>query len=76
MNRHRESPDRHRHGTNARRTVIQALAGRSVSRNASLVRDARAAMNRLSGGAYGRCVECEEPIALSRRPVGGTLPLV
>ena len=42
------------------------MAGRSLSRNASLVRDLRAALNRIAEGAYGVCVDCEEPIAPKR----------
>lgn len=43
------------------------MASRSLSRDASLVRDLRAEMNRLSDGTYGLCVECEEPIAPRRQ---------
>jgi DnaK suppressor protein len=42
------------------------MAGRSLSRNASLVRDVPAALNRLTGGSYGVCIDCEEPIASKR----------
>jgi DnaK suppressor protein len=42
------------------------MATRSLSRNASLVRDLRAALNRVAEGAYGVCVDCEEPIAPKR----------
>lgn len=42
------------------------MAGRSLSRNASLVRAVRAALNRLAGGTYGVCIDCEEPIAPKR----------
>jgi DnaK suppressor protein len=42
------------------------MASRSLSRNASLVRDLRAALNRVGEGTYGVCVDCEEPIAPKR----------
>jgi DnaK suppressor protein len=42
------------------------MAGRSLSRNASLARDLRGALNRLAEGAYGVCIDCEEAIS-SRR---------
>lgn len=42
------------------------MASRSLSRNASLVRDLRAALNRVTEGTYGVCVDCEEPIAPKR----------
>jgi DnaK suppressor protein len=41
-------------------------ASRSLSLNASLVRDLRAALNRVAEGSYGVCVDCEEPIAPKR----------
>jgi DnaK suppressor protein len=42
------------------------IASRSLSRNASLERDLRAALNRVAEGTYGVCVDCEEPIAPKR----------
>lgn len=42
------------------------MAGRRLSRNASLVRDLRAALNRVADRSYGLCVDCEEPIAPKR----------
>lgn len=42
------------------------LASRGLSRNASLMRDLRAALSRLDDGTYGVCVDCEEPIAARR----------
>jgi DnaK suppressor protein len=42
------------------------MASRSLSRNASLVRDLRAALNRVAKDTYGVCVDCEEPIAPKR----------
>jgi DnaK suppressor protein len=41
-------------------------ASRSLSRNTSLVRDLRAALNRVAEGTYGVCIDCEEPIAPKR----------
>ena len=38
------------------------MASRNLSRYASLLRDLRSAMDRLSDGTYGLCVDCEEPI--------------
>lgn len=46
--------------------VEREMASRSLSRNAALVRDLRAAMNRVSDGTYGLCIDCEEPIAPRR----------
>ena len=42
------------------------LACRSLSRNASLVRDVRAGLKRLTEGTYGVCVDCDEPISPKR----------
>jgi DnaK suppressor protein len=42
------------------------IASRGLSRNASLVRDLRGALNRVAEGTYGVCVDCEEPIAPKR----------
>ena len=42
------------------------MASQSLSRNASLVRDLRAALNRIAEGTYGVCIDCEEPIAAKR----------
>jgi DnaK suppressor protein len=42
------------------------MASRGLSRNASLIRDLRGALNRVAEGTYGVCVDCEEPIAPKR----------
>jgi DnaK suppressor protein len=42
------------------------IASRNLSRNAWLVRDLRAALNRVAEGTYGVCIDCEEPIATKR----------
>jgi len=42
------------------------MASRSLTRNTSLVRDLRGALNRVAEGTYGVCVDCEEPIAPKR----------
>lgn len=42
------------------------LACQSLSGNASLVRHVRAALNRIAGGTYGFCVDCEDSIAPKR----------
>src|SRR5580658_11245553 len=42
------------------------MASRNLGRNASLVRDLRAALNRVAQGTYGVCIDCEEPIAPKR----------
>jgi DnaK suppressor protein len=42
------------------------MASRCLSRNASLIRDLRAALKRVDEGAYGVCIDCEEPIAPKR----------
>jgi len=44
----------------------QEMAGRSLSLNASLMRDLGAALGRVDDGTYGLCVDCEEPIAPRR----------
>lgn len=49
--------------------VEREMATRSLTRNASMVRDLRAAMNRVSDGSYGLCIDCEEPIAPRRLAV-------
>ena len=46
--------------------VEREMASRELSRNASLMRDLRAALGRLADGTYGLCVDCEEPIAPRR----------
>jgi DnaK suppressor protein len=42
------------------------MASRGLSRNASLMRDLRAALNRVADGTYGLCIDCEELIAARR----------
>jgi DnaK suppressor protein len=42
------------------------IACRSLSRNASLVRDVRAGLKRLTEGTYGVCVDCGQPISPKR----------
>jgi DnaK suppressor protein len=46
--------------------VEREMAGRSLSRNALQVRELRAALNRLTEGTYGFCVDCDEPISARR----------
>jgi DnaK suppressor protein len=43
-------------------TLERELATRGLSRNASLVRELRAALNRIADGSFGTCVDCEENI--------------
>ena len=43
-------------------TIEREMATRGLSRNASLVRELRAALNRIADGSYGTCVDCEESI--------------
>ncbi len=38
------------------------MSSRDLSRNASLLRELRVALNRIADGSYGTCVECEESI--------------
>jgi DnaK suppressor protein len=53
--------------TDATQEIVEReMAGRSLSRNASQVRDVRAALNRLAEGTYGFCVDCDEPISARR----------
>ena len=42
------------------------MASRGLSRNASRMRELRAALDRLEDGGYGLCIDCEEPIAAKR----------
>ncbi len=42
------------------------MASRSLSRNATLARDLRAALHRVADGTYGVCIDCEEAIAPKR----------
>ena|SRR5579862_8736980 len=42
------------------------MASRSLSMNATLIRDLRAALGRVEDGTYGLCIDCEEPIAPRR----------
>ena len=42
------------------------MAGRGLTRNASLMRDLRAALHRVADGSYGLCIDCEDPIAPRR----------
>ena len=42
------------------------MASRGLSRNASLMRDLRAALGRVADGTYGLCIDCDEPIAARR----------
>jgi len=42
------------------------MASRGLSRNASLMRELRAALHRVADGSYGLCTDCEEPIAARR----------
>jgi DnaK suppressor protein len=42
------------------------IACHGLSRNASLVREVRAGLKRLTEGAYGVCVDCDEPISPKR----------
>jgi DnaK suppressor protein len=46
--------------------VEREMASRDLSRNASLLRDVRAALSRIDEGTYGLCIECEEAIAPRR----------
>jgi DnaK suppressor protein len=47
-------------------TTEREMATRELSRNASLIRDLRAALSRVADGTYGLCIDCEEPIAPRR----------
>jgi DnaK suppressor protein len=46
--------------------IEREMASRDLSRNASMVRELRAALNRVAEGTYGLCVDCDDPIS-SRR---------
>jgi len=43
-------------------TIEREMASRGLSRNASMVRELRAALNRIADGSYGTCVDCDESI--------------
>jgi len=42
------------------------MASRDLNRNASRMRELRAALKRVAEGGYGLCIDCEEPIAPRR----------
>jgi DnaK suppressor protein len=48
------------------RALEREMATRSLDRNATLVRQIRAAIDRVNQGGYGVCLECEEPISPKR----------
>ena len=48
------------------RALEREMATRSLDRNATLVRQIRAAIDRINQGGYGLCLECEEPISHKR----------
>jgi DnaK suppressor protein len=48
------------------RALEREMATRNLDRNASLVREIRAAIERVDRGGYGLCLECEEPISPKR----------
>jgi DnaK suppressor protein len=48
------------------RALEREMATRSLDRNATLVRQIRAAIDRVNQGGYGLCLECEEPISHKR----------
>jgi len=48
------------------RALEREMATRSLDRNATLVRQIRAAIDRVNQGGYGVCLDCEEPISRKR----------
>ena len=48
------------------RALEREMATRSLDRNATLVRQIRAALDRANQGGYGVCLDCEEPISHKR----------
>ena len=48
------------------RALEREMATRSLDRNATLVRQIRAAIDRVDQGGYGVCLDCEEPISHKR----------
>ena len=48
------------------RALEREMATRSLDRNATLVRQIRAAIDRVDEGGYGVCLDCEEPISHKR----------
>jgi len=48
------------------RALELEMATRSLDRNAALVRQIRAAIDRANQGEYGMCLDCEEPISHKR----------
>ena len=48
------------------RALEREMATRTLDRTAVLVRQIRAAIDRVNHGGYGVCLECEEPISQKR----------
>src|SRR5438445_11762799 len=48
------------------RALELEMETRNLDRNAALVRQVRAAIDRVNQGEYGVCLECEEPISSKR----------
>ncbi len=48
------------------RAAERELAIRTLDRESSLLRNVRAALNRLNEGSYGVCLHCEEDISVKR----------
>src|SRR5438477_11685200 len=48
------------------RALEREMATRTLDRTAVLVRQIRAAIDRVNQGGYGVCLECEEPISHKR----------
>lgn len=47
-------------------SMVSDLAGHTKSKDAKLLRRIEEALKRLDNGAFGICVECEEPISARR----------
>jgi DnaK suppressor protein len=50
----------------AQSAVTREMAGRELNRNAALARLLRAALERITKGTYGSCVNCQEPMPSKR----------
>ena len=46
--------------------IEREMASRRLNQNTSLVRELRAALDRVEEGSYGLCIDCDDPIAARR----------
>lgn len=53
-------------GDQIQRAADRAIVIDALDRNSTLLRQVRAALDRIEGGTYGDCLVCEEPISPKR----------